>query len=310
MDLLISEIMNLRRRGKAILYCSVRHGDAVLMDRWFEAMAPAVPLPVFSVSKTVTALLVGKALEQGFLAGVDTPLRKLLPEYGTLIPEGLTLYHLLTMTAGYQWPEIATFSAPDGVFRQFLGADDPAGFILGQPLESTPGETYTYSSGVSHLLMILLNRVTGMNPRDYCREVLWKPLGVPEGQWAWAADGNGIPYGGHGLSLTAAGMNRLGGLLLEMGRVDGQQLISREYLAALSTVQVPATRGYAGYGYQTWIGDVAGERFYAAFGHGGQRIYIFPELVLQVVFMGRKVLPEFGAHERLIRLAILPEIKK
>lgn len=308
MDLLASEIMNLRKRGKNILYCSVRHHDTVLMDQWFETLNPEEPLPVFSVSKTVTALLVGKALEQGFIKGLDAPIREMLPEYGDLIPEKLMLHHILTMTAGYEWPEIETFGSPDGVFRQLLNAEDPARFILERPLVASPGEKYAYSSGLSHLLMILLNRVTGINPQAYAREVLWDPLGIPDWNWAWSVDRRGIPYGGHGLSLTAEGMNRLGRLMMEKGRVGTKRLISELYMEALSKVQVTGTRGYLGYGFQTWIGELEGNRFYAAFGHGGQRIYIFPELELQVVFMCRKLLPEFGIHERLIRLGILKVI--
>lgn len=308
MELLVSEIMNLRKRGKNILYCGVRHRETVLMDRWFEEVDPLVPLPVFSVSKTVTALLVGKALDQGHIMGLDAPIRELLPEYGGLIPGKLTLTHILTMTAGYDWPEVATFGSSDGVFRQFLSAVDPACFILEQPQVAEPGERYVYSSGLSHLLMILLARATGVNPQDYARDVLWKPLGVPDDHWAWSADGHGIPYGGHGLSLTAEAMNKLGVLLLGKGNYGQRQIISSTYMEALSTYQTAGNRGYAGYGFQTWIGEVEGHRFCGAFGHGGQRIYVFPELALQVVFMGRKVLPEFGVHERLIRLAILPLI--
>lgn len=308
MEKLASEIMNLRRRGKNIVYCGVRHRNEVLMDQWFEVLNPEEPLPVFSVSKTVTGLLVGKALEQGYLPAVEVPLRQLLPDYGSLVPEELTLYHLLTMTAGYDWPEMATFGSDDGVFRRFLRAEDPVRFILEQPRIAKPGESYAYHTGLSHLLMILLARVTGVNPQAYAQTVLWEPLGIPDWQWAWTADRQGIPYGGHGLSLTAQGMDRLGILLMDNGRYEDRQVLSASYIKELSSVHIRGTRGYKGYGFQTWIGEVAGKDFYGAFGHGGQRIYIFPELALQVVFMGQKVQPEFGAHERLIKTAILPYI--
>lgn len=310
MELLIAEIDKLRLRGKPILYCGVRHHGRLLLDRAFEDLDPETPLPVYSVSKTVTALLVGKAVEQGCLPGVHGALRELLPEYAPMIPDTLTLAHLLTMTAGYQWPELATFGSDDGVFRQFLAAEDPTRFILEQPRSAAPGEQYLYSSGLSHLLMVVLARATGANPADYARKVLWEPLGLSDSHWHWLCDRRNIPYGGHGLSLTVEGMNRLGQLLGGRGCYHGRQVIDAQYLAAMSAVQVPDTRGYTGYGYQTWIGDVAGHRFFGAFGHGGQRIYIFPALALQVVFLGRRVAPEFGIHERLIRTGILPVINQ
>ncbi len=308
MEMLNSEIMNLRNRGKNILYCGVRHQGKVLMDTWFEPLDAEAPLPVYSVSKTVTALLVGKALEQGHIRALDMPLREMLPEYGDLIPPNLRLNHLLTMTAGYDWPEIATFGSDEGVFRRFLKIEDPARFIFEQPVVAESGKLYAYSSGLSHLLMILLNKTVGMNPQDYARKVLWEPLGVPDMHWGWNVDRNGIPYGGHGLSLTAEAMNRLGALMLGYGEYGGTQVILASYIKELSSVHVTGTRGYRGYGFQTWIGEAGGKQFYGAFGHGGQRIYIFPGLELQVVFMGNNVRPEFGLHERLLRLAVLPQI--
>lgn len=308
MEMLVSEIIRLRERKKEILYCGVRYRGKPLLGCWFEAVDPIASLPVFSVSKTVTALLVGKALQQGRIRSLDVPIRELLPRYGERIPESLTVTHLLTMTAGYQWPETATFGSADGVFRRFLEAEDAARFVLEQPRTTAPGECYSYSSGLSHVLMVILAQVTGMNPAEYAREQLWQPLGVPDNQWHWGCDSRGIPYGGHGLSLTAHGMERLGELMVGMGSVDGFEIVSRQYMMDMATIQVPKTRGYEGYGFQAWIGQVEGNRFYAAFGHGGQRIYAFPELQLQVVFLGRKVLPEFGIHERLIRKCILPEV--
>lgn len=308
MEMLVSEIIRLRGRKKEILYCGVRHRGKPLLGRWFEEVDPTAPLPVFSVSKTVTALLVGKALQQGHIRSLDAPVCELLPQYGEQIPESLTVTHLLTMTAGYDWPETATFGRADGVFKRFLEAEDAARFVLEQPRTAAPGEHYSYSSGLSHLLMVILSQVTGMNPAEYARKELWQPLGVPDEQWCWRCDSRGIPYGGHGLSLTARGMERLGELMLGMGSVDGFQIVSKQYMTDMGTIQVAQTRGYEGYGFQTWIGQVEGNRFYAAFGHGGQRIYAFPELQLQVVFLGRKVLPEFGIHERLIRKTLLPEM--
>lgn len=308
MEMLVSEIIRLRERKKEILYCGIRHRGKPLLAHWFEEVNPAVPLPVFSVSKTVTALLVGKALQQGFIRGMEVPVRELVPWHGDRIPEGLTLTHLLTMTAGYDWPETATFGSANGVFKRFLEAEDAARFVLEQPRSAEPGEQYCYNSGLSHLMMVILAQATGVNPVKYAREELWQPLGVPDEQWHWCCDGQGIPYGGHGLSLTGHGMERLGELMLGMGNVDSFQLVPKQYMVAMATIQVAQTRGYEGYGFQTWIGQVEGNRFYAAFGHGGQRIYAFPELQLQVVFLGRKVLPEFGIHERLIRKGILPEV--
>lgn len=308
MERLISEIEKCRKRNKQIVYCSVVHRGAVLLDRWFEAVETGAPQPVYSVSKTVSALLIGAALDRGLIPSVETPVKALLPEYGALVPEDLLLKHLLTMTAGYRWPEIETFGSPQGIFRQFAAAADPVRFVLEQPREAATGAVYAYNSGASHLLMGIL-RSRGEQPPDrFAQEVLWGPLGLPGFHAKWRLDGTGLPFGGHGLSLTAEGMNRLGALLLGGGAVNGRQVVSREYLTALATVQVTETRGYTGYGYQTWIGEVAGHRFHGAFGHGGQRIYVFPGLALQVVFLGRGVTPEFGLQERLIRLGVLPEL--
>lgn len=309
MEGLISEIMKHRSRNKRIVYCGVKHKGQVLLDRWFEAEDEAQePQPVYSVSKTVTALLIGAALDRGLIASEEAPVQALLPDYGALIPETLKLKHLLTMTAGYDWPEIETFGSPAGVFRQFAGAADPVRFVLERERVAEPGVVYAYNTGASHLLMAILRSAAGQPPDSFAREVLWQPLGLPGYHARWRLDGTGLPFGGHGLSLTAEGMNRLGDLLLGLGAFDGAQVIGRPYMERLSQVQVSNTRGYRGYGYQTWVGEVSGHGFYGAFGHGGQRIYAFPELALQVVFLSRGVTPEFGLQERILRLGLFPDL--
>lgn len=297
---LFDEIDRLRRRNKNILYCGVYCNGHQIADQWFATCGREEPMPVYSVTKTVTALLVGQAITQGAIESVEVPVRQLLPEYGQLMPEELRLKHLLTMTAGYHWPEIAEFGNRNNVFSLFKEAEDPLRFVFTRDRDAAPGAAYCYNSGISHAMMGILNERVG-NPVVFAEEVLWKPLGISSSHVDWVLDRKGLPYGGHGLRLTAEGMNRLGRMLLFKGMVSEKPVIAQEYIADMTRCWVDDVRGYKGYGYQTWLGTVEGYDFFGAFGHGGQRIYVFPHLGMSVTFLGKGVYPEFGLQERVLR---------
>ena len=99
---------------------------------------------------------------------------------------------------------------------------------------------------------------------------------------------------------TIDDLEKIGILYLEKGFYNNFRVVSEKWIKESTTAYSKNVRSYAGYGYQLWIGDIKSEKFYAAFGHGGQRIYIFEDLNLVITFLG-DVKPEFGIQEKIIR---------
>jgi CubicO group peptidase (beta-lactamase class C family) len=241
-----------------------------------------------SVSKTVTALLVGIALAQQQLASLDQPIFDFLPQYADLrTPDKarITLRHLLTMSMGLDWDETRTpYTDPNNSAVRMIRAVDPYRYVLAEPVVTPPGAKYNYSSGSTELLGAILHKATGQRLDELARTVLFAPLGIVDFEWIRNADGNAAAS--WGLRLRPRDMAKLGQLVLAHGLWQGRQIVPRAYLDEVTSPQIQGAGAYF-YGYQMWIGrSLVHKReidWAAGLGLGGQRVIVIPSLDLVVV---------------------------
>ncbi|WP_169457934.1 serine hydrolase domain-containing protein [Ottowia thiooxydans] len=232
-----------------------------------------------SVTKSVLALLVGQALKSGQIKRVDQLVAELVPELARAHPDPrasqLRIAHLLTMTAG--WPG-AQFSQRD--------LDDNVAWITRRPFVASPGNQFNYDNGAANLLAIALSRAVGKPVSEFAREQLFTPLGIRH--FSWAKGANGYDLGALGLRLGTRDMARLGELALGQGKWGSNTLVPSEFMRAATS-----TRNSGGpplgtpYGYLWWVANSAPDRGathkpFVASGHGGQWIWVYPELNLVV----------------------------
>lgn len=242
-----------------------------------------------SVTKSVTGLLTGIALDRGHLKGLDTPVLTYFPEHADLAtPERLriTLAHLLTMTAGLAWDESGSYVRLDNSeTRMRLFAPDPERYVLERDIVAPPGTRYTYSGGATALLGEVLVRATGQPLDVLAREWLFAPLGIEHTAWRRDKRDRVTPYGG--LRLRPRDLARIGRMLLDGGQWQGRQVVPAAWIDASFQAHVPTGNGELRYGYQWWRGawTVGARRlgWVAAMGNGGQRLFLLPELDLVVV---------------------------
>lgn len=241
-----------------------------------------------SVTKSVTALMVGIAIEHGWIKSVDEPVLSFFPEYADLRSpekERITLRHLLTMSSGLEWHEsdIPYFDDANSENRMD-DAPDPYRFALEQPVAATPGRVYNYNSGSSEVLGAVLRKATGKPLDELARTLLFEPLGITDVEWRSYAQGNASAAAG--LRLRPRDLAKLGQLVLQKGAWHGTQLVPAAWVAAATSPQING-EGLFFYGYQFWLGRsfVAGREidWAAAVGLGGQRVYIVPALDLVLV---------------------------
>jgi CubicO group peptidase (beta-lactamase class C family) len=239
-----------------------------------------------SATKSVSSMLIGIAIHEGFLEGVEERVVDLLPGYDIedldARKQRLTLEHLLTMSDGIDWHERDyPYSDPRNSLGQMWASRDALEHILDQPMAREPGEAWAYNSGTSMLLGGILQQATGQDVLDFARQYLFDPLGIDVERWDRTVSGHYHTDGG--LYMTPRDMARFGYLMLLGGTWDGKEIVSPEWVYRSTAAHYQAIGGY-GYGYQWWTQEWG---IFAARGHYEQLIYVVPEADMVVVFTGQ-----------------------
>ena len=234
----------------------------------------------WSVTATVTSLLVGVSLDRGYLESLEDRLADLLgPWSGHLdeVKSDITVRHLLTMTSGVGRPA----GGPEGFFI-WMAQEDQVAWILDQPLLAAPGDRYDFDDGAAHLLAAALTQVSGTTLSDLASEALLGPMGIPYVDWA--SDPHGVNYGGFGLRLRSRDMVKIGRLVLAGGRWEGGQLVPRDWIREVVTPQVHPypDSPEGGFGYLWKISRCRGLPCLYQNGYGGQILVAFPTLDMVV----------------------------
>ena len=244
-----------------------------------------------SVSKSVTATLVGIAIGEGSIAGPQAPVAPYFDDYPAADADprraAMTLHDLLTMTAGIEWDEEShPYTDPRNTCAVMEASDDWAGYVLSLPMAAEPGSTYVYNSGVTVLLDHILFRATGEHALAYAERRLFAPLGISEYFWKQTPAGETDTEGG--LYLTARDLAKIGYLYARDGIWEGRRILPEGWVAqATSNLANPGEEPWR-YGYQWWLLPYGqrGAYAWAALGYGGQRLLVLPEYDLIAVFTG------------------------
>jgi CubicO group peptidase (beta-lactamase class C family) len=273
----VDDELRLRRTNAYALL--VRQRGQVVFERYYRGRSALSPLDVRSATKSVLSALVGVAIGRSLVAGLDEPVDALLPEHAGPGTDGLTLDHLLTMTAGLAWDEALDVGAL-GPGRDWVAE------ALARPRLAPPGHAFAYSSAASQVVAAALTRRVGGDLAAFAGRELFDRLGIVAPRWQRAPDG--VPIGGFGLWLTAREAASLGELFLRGG--DG--LLPQAYVETATT---PASRGgfpeEQPYGHGWWVSDETGHRAFFAAGYGGQYVYVVPARDLVVVTAADPSLP-------------------
>jgi len=299
------EVADTNDRVRAVL---VQHrGEPVL--EWYPSASADDYWDVESIGKSVMSTLLGIAIEQGHLDGVDQTLAELVPDYAAdMTPDvaAVTLRELLSHTAGF---------AADGPVDQepVFNSPDWVRFVLADPLPDAPvEESFAYSSAAAHLMSPILVESTGQTVLEYARDNLFAPLDIAtepaaepvvtvvNGQFdpvvlaayyaadfAWPTDPQGYHTGGGSLKLRPKDLIQLGQLYLDHGRRGDEEVVPATWIAQLTSPHVEVVNRHPvahAYGLMWWLTRYDGDAAYEALGGGGQRLTVIParDLVVAV----------------------------
>lgn len=233
-----------------------------------------------SASKSVTSALIGIAIDMGIISGVDVPLSQYFPqvlEKDNEYWQDITIFHLLTHTSGIDMSDTADW-------YDWRASENWVQYILDRHITSRPGTVFNYSTGNTHLLSAVLQQASGMTLEEFGKRYLFDPMGMESA--GISTDAQGISDGGNGVSMNIYDMAKFGMLFLNEGEWQGEQLVSSEWVEESITVQFVRDSGSADYGYQWWVRTFGDNDYHAYFaqGHGGQYIFVVPEIQLVIAF--------------------------
>jgi len=295
----LCQVLDAPLRDGANLHAIVvlRHG-APVAERYYSGKDRTIWMPfartmqfnaatrhdIRSISKSVTSLLWGIAQGEGRTPSLDTPVLGLYPELAELKTQGrdtVTLRQLFTMTSGLAWEEPIRYGMRNDETGLYWRSSQ-ARYLFARPM-TAPGR-FNYNGGGTAVLAEVLARRVGMPLPEYARSRLFAPLGITD--WEWQTDLRGRPMAFAGLRLRPRDLATIGQLMLQGGQWQGRQIVPAAWIAESLEPRVDTGDGLR-YGYQWWSGTVeaagGAHRWHAAFGNGGQRLFIVPSLALVVV---------------------------
>ncbi|MGB7454029.1 MAG: serine hydrolase [Lysobacterales bacterium] len=291
---------NIARNTKAVV---VIHKGRLIAEKYAQGVTAGTPLPGWSMTKSVTNLLIGLLINDGKISLSQTaPVPLWYEEIGD--PRGeITVDQLLRMSSGLAFDEEYAFYSD--VTRMLSVEADAAGFAASRPLIAEPGEVWSYSSGTSNILSGVIRRTIGgymQEYYDFTQQRLFLPLGIRTA--SLETDNNGTFIGSSYMYASARDWARLGQFCLQDGRWLGERLLPEGWMAYSTTPTPNNPRN--NYGAHFWLNadpedneqqrtwpDLPADA-YSMNGFQGQRVIIIPWKQLVVVRLGASGGPNHG----------------
>ena len=255
----------------------VRNGK-IVHEQYHGGASMTSLLHLRSITKRITALLVGIGIDEGYIEGYEEPLTNFFPEITNATGEGwdgVNLYHLLHMISGMDWYETDDFAD----YEKHLS--EPLSYIFNRDIVHEPGTYFAYNTPGIDLLSIVIERAFGEDLKKIAEEKLFEPLGILG--YEWQEISNGVARGGAGLALTARDLAKIGLLHLQRGHWQSDQLVTDGWIGlcfedALSFDGIVGDHAiYTSIGNTWWTREFDGVTLHYADGYGGQMLMLIPE---------------------------------
>ena len=261
---------------------AVAKDGVIIKEQYFNTGGPDKTHDVRSVTKSVTGILIGIAIDKGYLKSPDQTIGEFI---SPLIPgmssekENIKIRDLLTMSSGFSGNELANVSE----YNNWIISPNQVQTLVNRALVAQPGQIFNYNSAALHLLSVIITRATNMKTQDFAEQYLFDPLGIT--QYYWETDNQGYNNGAAGLNITPHDMIKIGQLILNRGEYNGQRIVSPGWVDQSTVTQISTNNAQKygpGYGFCWWTGQNDKGNYAFANGWGGQFIFVIPSLKLVV----------------------------
>lgn len=269
--------------------------DVILYENYFNGYQRESIVTSFSIAKSLTSLMVGAAIDDGFIESLDDSLTRYLPELAQVDPgyQEVTLGHLLAMKSGiaFKDTDIPWHDKSRAYYHPYLRT-----VVTRLPLAGKPGESFVYNTFNPILLGMVLEKATGLPVARYVEARLWQRLGAEfDASWSIDSEADAMAKMESGFNARAVDYARIGWLVLHRGNWQGEQLLSSGWVD-LSMKIDPANQvakfGENVYYQNGWwvIGPNQQDRYTVyAWGHLGQYLFLYPDENMLVLRFGKEI---------------------
>jgi len=244
-----------------------------IVEEYFDSMNSKRTNNIKSASKSILSLLIGIALDKGFLDSTEQTIDEFFPEWFDENPDSvkasITIKDLLTMRSGLETTSFHNYG-------RWVLSKNWVQFALEQPVTGRPGGRMIYSTGTTHLLSAILTKASGMSTRKFAKRYLFKPMDIEIGGWDLSPEG--YYMGGNNMALRTEALFKIGRMVMDMGVYKGNQIVSSNWIVESFKVYTRSNFNPYDYGYLWWRRKTAGYEVAFAWGNGGQYILMIPEL--------------------------------
>ncbi len=272
----------------------VASNGKLVVEEYYNRKNDPRPQHVQSVTKSITSLLIGIAIDKGFINSEKEVIKPYFPEYFSKPhdkrKEKITIQQLLTMSSRLNFVDHAVYTNLENIKswdvpsrrKAYWFADNYLDRALEYDLvESDDDQVVLYNTPACNLLTTILRRSTNMTTKEFADQYLFGPLGIKN--YVWFHDSAFNYAGGHTLGIRPRAMARIGQMILDGGKYKGEQIISQGWLKKSFAVSVPEfvdmvdAPQKVDYGYLWWLGEFNNYKYQFAWGWGGQFIFLIPD---------------------------------
>ena len=281
---IISESETLKKLnidGKTKSFLVIKN-DSILFEKYFDGYDKNSLSNSFSVAKSIVTSMMGKAIMEGKIKGLDQPVSDYFEQYESGLSNELTVGDLAAMSSGMDWSE--KYYSVINITSESYFTDDLRSVILRQKIIDKPGQSFRYSSGDTQLLGMVIEKATGVSLTEYLTEKFWNPMGAENtALWQLDSDEFSMEKAYCCIASTARDFARFGKLYINKGLWVDQEILDSSFVE-LATKPVFESSPYYGYGW--WLYNYEGKKVFTMNGHRGQFVISFPDENIIIVRQG------------------------
>ena len=287
-----TEVMNTKGKDQAVL---IIHNDSIVYEKYLGDYSADHMATIFSITKSITSLLCGIAIDDGYIHSVDDPVTDYLPELKKEDPmwQELTIRHLLDMRSGLDFDDVYSFTSLKDL--KMLNAMAKLNYghnirkqVKGLKFRCKPGTQYRYESMTPAILGMVIERASGKSYAEYLSEKVWQPLGMNSAALVIIdSKKHDMAHTFGGVTMNIMDLAKIGRLYLNKGMWDGKRIVSEDWIVSSTRYDV-TNFGYHYNWYNLSYNNYYLTRYpgYFALGIFQQTLYVNPRKNLIIVRLG------------------------